>query len=367
MSTFTNCADELICATLSGSNGIDVNVVTGTPDKIVVSANNIPNSALASGGQLQINSTVFTLGQTGSLTIGNGTVNSGLQGYVAYYPNNGTTVDDTSCIFTNNTSVGIGTTNLTDKLTVIGNISSSNDLFVGDDITVGDEIALMTDDSGVTYGNNSLAENGAVGESKRYPSYEVGTWIPEFSSSYQLIDNEIEDGVQFIYSDRSGSYVRNGNQVFLTGYMKVKKSVFSEANEIPIFLINLPFPCGSSVNGGLNVNFFLGLQNTTNFNGNPSGVPLPSKQCFMLLAPIIQGAVTATYPILSDMIYTTLGEEGDGLAATYLYFTAHYITRDDKYLGPNLDNPDGIIGLLADSFTDGGGGGGGGPVTHGGG
>ena len=69
MSTFTNCADELICATLSGSNGVDVNVVTGTPDKIVVSANNIPNSALASGGKLQINSTVFTLGQTGSLAI----------------------------------------------------------------------------------------------------------------------------------------------------------------------------------------------------------------------------------------------------------------------------------------------------------
>jgi len=70
MSTFTNCADELICATLSGSDGVVVNVVTGTPDKIVVSANNIPNSALQTGGQLKINESVFTLGQTGSLDVG---------------------------------------------------------------------------------------------------------------------------------------------------------------------------------------------------------------------------------------------------------------------------------------------------------
>lgn len=69
MATFTDCADNLTCATLSGSNGIGVGLVTGTPNKIVVSASNIPNSALANNS-ININGTTIALGTTGSLAIG---------------------------------------------------------------------------------------------------------------------------------------------------------------------------------------------------------------------------------------------------------------------------------------------------------
>ncbi len=37
MSTFIDCADNLACATLSGSNNINVNLQAGSPNKIVVS------------------------------------------------------------------------------------------------------------------------------------------------------------------------------------------------------------------------------------------------------------------------------------------------------------------------------------------
>ena len=61
-----DCADNLVCATLSGSNGIGVGLVTGTPNKIVVSASNIPNSALENSA-ININGTTISLGATGSL------------------------------------------------------------------------------------------------------------------------------------------------------------------------------------------------------------------------------------------------------------------------------------------------------------
>ena len=69
MANFTDCADNLTCATLSGSNGIGVGLVAGTPNKIVVSASNVPNSALANNS-ININGTTIALGATGSLAIG---------------------------------------------------------------------------------------------------------------------------------------------------------------------------------------------------------------------------------------------------------------------------------------------------------
>jgi len=77
MSTFTDCTDNLTCATLSGSQGIGVGLVAGTPNKIVVSASNIPNSSLANSA-INVNGTTISLGGTGSLAIGDITdVNAG--------------------------------------------------------------------------------------------------------------------------------------------------------------------------------------------------------------------------------------------------------------------------------------------------
>lgn len=69
MANFSECADTLICSTLSGSNGIGISLELGTPNKIVVSASNIPNSALANNS-ININGTTIPLGATGSLAIG---------------------------------------------------------------------------------------------------------------------------------------------------------------------------------------------------------------------------------------------------------------------------------------------------------
>jgi hypothetical protein len=75
MATFTDCADNLTCATLSGSNGIGVALAVGSPNKIVVSASNVPNSALANSS-ININGTTIALGASGSITVGGGTVTS---------------------------------------------------------------------------------------------------------------------------------------------------------------------------------------------------------------------------------------------------------------------------------------------------
>ena len=75
MATFTDCADNLTCATLSGSNGIGVALAIGSPNKIVVSASNVPNSALANSS-ININGTTIALGASGSISVGVGTVTS---------------------------------------------------------------------------------------------------------------------------------------------------------------------------------------------------------------------------------------------------------------------------------------------------
>lgn len=60
---------------------------------------------------------------------GSGTVNTGSAGYIAYYPSLGTTVDDTSQIYTDGTNVGVGTTTLGAKLDVGGTVKlSRNDV-----------------------------------------------------------------------------------------------------------------------------------------------------------------------------------------------------------------------------------------------
>jgi Chaperone of endosialidase len=54
MATFTDCADELICATLSGSNGINIGALNGTPNKIVVS---LTDPLYVSGSKVGIGTT----------------------------------------------------------------------------------------------------------------------------------------------------------------------------------------------------------------------------------------------------------------------------------------------------------------------
>ena len=60
------------------------------------------------------------VGTWASSSAGSGTVNFGNSGYLAYYPSDGTTVDDTSNIYWNTTNLGIGTSTPNKLLHVAG-------------------------------------------------------------------------------------------------------------------------------------------------------------------------------------------------------------------------------------------------------
>jgi hypothetical protein len=124
MSTFTSCADNLVCATLSGSNGIGVGLVTGTPNKIVVSASNIPNSSLANSA-ININGVTVSLGSTGSLAIGDITdVNAGTN-LVGGGDSGSLTIALTSSITGGLNNIS-GTTNIVTSNLTASSISSTN-------------------------------------------------------------------------------------------------------------------------------------------------------------------------------------------------------------------------------------------------
>lgn len=63
-----------------------------------------------------------------NLTLGTGTVNTGVSGYFAYYPGAGTIVDDQTALYLVGGNIGIGTTVAPQVLTITGNISLGGSL-----------------------------------------------------------------------------------------------------------------------------------------------------------------------------------------------------------------------------------------------
>lgn len=92
---------------------------------------------ISGSGVISYNNSTGIISYTGGA--GGGTVNTGSAGYIAYYPSLGTTVDDTSQIYTDGTNVGIGTTTLNAKLDVGGTVklSRNNTLDEGGEIQFG--------------------------------------------------------------------------------------------------------------------------------------------------------------------------------------------------------------------------------------
>ncbi len=85
------------------------------------------NSAGTNGYVLQTTGSGVTWVATSSLGFGsgNGTVNTGLTGYFAYYTADGTTVDDQATLYLSGSNIGIGTTTPTSLLTVYGDVDAS--------------------------------------------------------------------------------------------------------------------------------------------------------------------------------------------------------------------------------------------------
>ena len=121
----------------------DANTLTGSTLASGVTSSSLTGlgtlSSVAVSGATTLNSVAYTwpnadgttgqiLSTNGSGTLawltgggGSGTVNTGVQGYFSYYPSNGTTVDDQSVLFTDNTNLGVGTASPTHKIDVAGN------------------------------------------------------------------------------------------------------------------------------------------------------------------------------------------------------------------------------------------------------
>jgi hypothetical protein len=112
----------------ANASGTGTFYVTANGD--LFSAGALLDSGAASGttGMVLTSTNSGTLWMaTSSLGItsgGSGTVNSGLQGQIAYYPSNGASLSGTSTLFFNGTNVGIGTTSASTPLQVVGTIAS---------------------------------------------------------------------------------------------------------------------------------------------------------------------------------------------------------------------------------------------------
>jgi hypothetical protein len=118
--------------------------------------NAVSNTLYNNGGSLYWNGSAVSVGG------GSGTVNSGLQGYFSYYTATGTTVDDSTVLYTDNTNIGIGTTAPVAKVHV--GVGDPNAMAItGADLFVKGNIEL----DGKIYGDGSqltsLPAGGAAG------------------------------------------------------------------------------------------------------------------------------------------------------------------------------------------------------------
>lgn len=166
MSTFIDCTDNLACATLSGSNGVGIGLVAGTPNKIVVSGTgnytgnfNITGSAIITDNS---SNAALRITQTGAGE--------------AIRVEDSTNPDSTPFVVNSVGSVGIGTSNPGAELDVVG------DGFINLDLrsagaaggTAGSYITLRR--SGGTTASRTILTNGDYVGGYLFSGYDGSTY-----------------------------------------------------------------------------------------------------------------------------------------------------------------------------------------------
>lgn len=235
MANFSECADTLICSTLSGSNGIGISLELGTPNKIVVSASNIPNSALANNS-ININGTTIVLGTTGSLAIGDITAVAAGTNLSGGGTSGSLTVSLTSSITGGLTNISGLTTLSSSQISgtfsgsgaLINNLTASNisnfsndvrnQFSAGSNIGISSGVILLSSSVSTTALSGTTGVSGALGLFTNLTGTNIsgttvqfatitGSNISGTSAQYTRITGSSISGSTLTYTTLSGTYI----------------------------------------------------------------------------------------------------------------------------------------------------------------
>jgi hypothetical protein len=194
MTTFNGFPDQVYSATLTGSDGIKV---TGSlsPNKIIISASNVPNSSLQNSA-VNFNGVTVSLGATGSIKT-----------------------------FTNDITASTITGSLAKFTNITGSSISGSSLKLDGNIT-------LTNTGGIVFGTTS----GLV-SSTTLSDYEEGTFVPAIASGFT-------GGIQPI---NQGYYVKIGKTVTFDIFLVVATTTPNSSN---ITISGLPYAAVSTGHAG---------------------------------------------------------------------------------------------------------------------